>query len=192
MSNNKLASTPAPAPAPAPSPAPAPAPAPAAKGSNTKQSVKSSKTQGIRSKNKGNIIKRKLKTKTNKDTGETFQFEGIDIVQTIIQGLFTVVSGGSFGILSIIMFVLKAIIYILYYLFVKVIPFIVMYIGIPTFILGVIMGLFFLGGHLLFVIVFIVGLFLYLKNMFSVIYSLPTNNIEQIENTVSNDIKVKI
>ena len=209
MSNNQPAnSAPAPAPAnssPAPAPAPAPAPssAPAPASSNSKSSSNNSKNkktepsskdkrQGIRDKNKGNVIKRKLKTKTDKKTGETLEFEGIDVVQTIIQGLFTVVSGGAFGILSVIMFVLKAILYILYYLFVKIIPFIVMYIGIPTFILGVIMGLFFLGGHLLFVIVFIVGLFLYLKNMFSVIYSLPTNKSDNIEHINTNDIKVKI
>ena len=91
-----------------------------------------------------------------------------------MQFLFNLLSGGSFGILALIMFILRAIIYVIYIIFVKVIPFFIKYIGIPTFILGAIMGVFFIGGHILFVILFIGGLYYYLKNMSNVIYKLPS------------------
>jgi hypothetical protein len=87
----------------------------------------------------------------------------------------TVVSAGAMGILDIILYILKIIWSFLVLLFTKIVPFIVMYVGIPAFILGVIMGLFFLGGHILLVIVFVVGIIYYIKSLVSVVYKLPDN-----------------
>jgi hypothetical protein len=110
-----------------------------------------------------------------------FVFRGVGY---LLEGIFTVVSGGAFGILGLIFFVLKIIGAFLYVLFVKILPFVVWYIGIPTFILGAIMGLFFLGGHILFVIIFIAGLIFYIKNLIKVVYKLPDNTkLNQDTNT---------
>lgn len=104
--------------------------------------------------------------------------QGFTPINWVLQFVFNLLSGGTFGILALIMFVIRAIIYVIYIIIVKVIPYFVKYIGIPTFILGLIMGLFFIGGHILFVIVFIVGLYYYIKNMTNIIYTLPNKNIK--------------
>ena len=62
--------------------------------------------------------------------------------------------------------------------------------GIPTFILGAIMGLFFLGGHLLFVIVFFAGIFIYIRKLLGVVYTLPTKN-PNINNNNNNTPNIK-
>lgn len=131
---------------------------------------------------------------TGNPKGFSMLKNGISLPGAVLEGIFTVVSGGTFGILSIIMFILRIIAYLLYYIIAKIIPFLVMYIGIPTFILGAIMGLFFLGGHILFIVVFFVGLFLYLKNMYKVVYNLPktiSNNANDVSRP-SNSAKIKI
>lgn len=126
--------------------------------------------------------------------GPSIIAKGFSFTGALLEGVFTVASGGTFGIISMIMYVLRIIAYLLYYIIVKIIPFLVMYIGIPTFILGVIMGLFFLGGHILFLVVFFAGLFLYLKNIYKVVYNLP-KTISNNNNTMSSSsrsVKVKM
>jgi hypothetical protein len=118
--------------------------------------------------------------------------KGFSFTGSLLEGVFTVASGGTFGILSVIMFILRIIAYLLYYIIVKIIPFLVMYIGIPTFILGAIMGLFFLGGHILFLVVFFAGLFLYLKNIYKVVYNLPKNISNNNNNMSSNTKSIKV
>jgi hypothetical protein len=149
----------------------------------------------IREANKSRMMQKNVKTKMDSKTGDAIEFEGIDFTQTVIQGALTVVSGGAFGILGIIIWVLKTILIVLYYIFVKIIPFLVLYIGIPTFILGVVMGLFFLGGHMLFIVIFFVGMFMYIRKLFGVIYKLappPNNNNNNLQQSYKHTIKQKI
>lgn len=96
-------------------------------------------------------------------------------VGKVFESALTVVSVGATGILDVILYILKIIWSFLVLLFTKIMPFIVMYIGFPAFILGIIMGLFFLGGHILLVIVFVVGIIYYIKNLVGVVYKLPDN-----------------
>ncbi len=69
---------------------------------------------------------------------------------------------------SIIFAILKGIALVLYYIFVKIVPFMVVYFGIPLFILGAMMALLFVGGHMFFLIAFFVGVFFYIKGVFNI------------------------
>jgi len=84
----------------------------------------------------------------------------------------SVVLNGVFAFLptvfSVIVMILKPIFIILYYLLFKIVPFLVTYIGIPLFILGAILAVMFMGGHMLMIIVFIGGMFLYIKGLFNI------------------------
>jgi hypothetical protein len=111
---------------------------------------------------KGNIFTRAIKAPFN-------------WVGKVFESALTVASVGATGILDVILYILKIIWSFLVLLFTKIMPFIVMYIGFPAFILGIIMGLFFLGGHILLVIVFVVGIIYYIKNLVGVVYKLPDN-----------------
>jgi len=121
------------------------------------------------------------------------EVEGFDPGTKALEIGMTVVSGGAFGFLAIIGLIIQFIIRFLYLLLVEVIPFVVTYFGIPLFILGLIIGVFFLGGHILFTIVFIGGMFFYFKGLGSVIYKLPKSTEYEDKNNNSNsDYKVKI
>lgn len=114
----------------------------------------------------------------NKKSGNVFTRAikaPFDWVGKLFESVLTVFSAGATGILDVILYILKIIWSFLVLLFTKIMPFIVMYIGVPAFILGIIMGLFFLGGHILLVIVFVVGIFYYIKNLVNVVYMLPDN-----------------
>lgn len=84
----------------------------------------------------------------------------------------SVVLNGVFAFLptvfSVIVMILKPIFIILYYLLFKIVPFLVTYIGIPLFILGAVLAVMFMGGHMLMIIVFIGGMFLYIKGLFNI------------------------
>lgn len=86
---------------------------------------------------------------------------------------FNGVLGNIFGFLipslfTIIFAILKGIALVLYYIFVKIVPFMVVYFGIPLFILGAMMALLFVGGHMFFLIAFFVGVFFYIKGVFNI------------------------
>ena len=85
---------------------------------------------------------------------------------------------------SVIFGTLKIVGYILYWIFIKIVPFLVLYIGIPLFIMGILLGLLFFGGHLVFLIVFFVGIYFYIRGAFTLKIKSdpkttvsPTNNI---------------
>lgn len=88
-----------------------------------------------------------------------FIFKGIfgNIVGFLIPSLFTIIFA-----------ILKFIGLILYYIFAKIVPFMVVYFGIPLFILGAMMALLFVGGHMFFLIAFFVGVFFYIKGVFNI------------------------
>lgn len=76
------------------------------------------------------------------------------------------IMGGIFMIFSwIVKFML--------FLFTKVIPFLLKYIGIPLFILGAILALIFFGGHMFFIVALMVGVFLYIKGIYNLTFNIP-------------------
>jgi len=87
--------------------------------------------------------------------------------------LFNGILGNIFGflipsLLSVIFAILKGVAYVLYYIFAKIVPFMVVYFGIPLFILGAMMALLFVGGHMFFLVAFFVGVFFYIKGVFNI------------------------
>lgn len=91
-------------------------------------------------------------------------------------GIFSIISSltlnGLFAglptVFSAIVWVLKIIFMALYYILFKIVPFLIQYVGIPMFILGAILGIMFLGGHMLFVLLFIVGMYFYIRGLFNI------------------------
>ncbi len=69
---------------------------------------------------------------------------------------------------SAIFAILKIVAIILYYLFAKIVPFMVVYFGIPLFILGAMMALLFVGGHMFFLVAFFIGVYFYIKGVFNI------------------------
>lgn len=92
--------------------------------------------------------------------GSVFGMISSLIVNGLFAGLPTVFSG--------IVWVLKIIFMALYYILFKIVPFLIQYVGIPMFILGAILGIMFLGGHMLFVVLFIVGMYFYIRGLFNI------------------------
>jgi len=77
------------------------------------------------------------------------------------------VAAGIPTMFSFIFATLKFVGYIMYWIFIKIVPFLVIYVGIPLFILGILLGLLFFGGHLVFLVVFFVGIYFYVRGAFS-------------------------
>ena len=99
------------------------------------------------------------------------------LANTVFAGLPTVFSG--------IVWVLKIVFAILSYILFTIVPFLVQYIGIPLFILGIIMGIMFMGGHILFVILFIIGLAFYIKGLLNIKL---VNSKPDIANNLANNV----
>ena len=91
------------------------------------------------------------------------------------------VAAGIPTMFSVIFATLKFVGYIMYWIFIKIVPFLVIYVGIPLFILGILLGLLFFGGHLLFLIVFFVGIYFYVRGAFNL--RIKTNNNPSAANT---------
>lgn len=125
------------------------------------------------------------KTGIIKDIGETFKnLAGIPA---------DIASAGVRSIISVIFMILKGIMKFLYVLFVYVVPILVKYIGIPLFILGMIMALLFFGGHLFFTVALMVGVFLYVKGLYKLTFNLPkqAKDMGDTSNSANNGYKVK-
>jgi hypothetical protein len=91
------------------------------------------------------------------------------------------VAAGIPTMFSVIFATLKFVGYILYWIFIKIVPFLVIYVGIPLFILGILLGLLFFGGHLVFLVVFFVGIYFYVRGAFNL--RIKTNNSPSAANT---------
>ena len=119
-----------------------------------------------------------------------------DVIKNIMAIPSDIASGGIKSIVGLIFIVLKYIFKFLYILFRYIIPFLVKYIGIPLFILGIIMALLFFGGHLFFVVALMVGVFLYIKGLYKLTFNLPKQSKDMTSTTSSgnsgNDYKVKM
>lgn len=93
-------------------------------------------------------------------------------IRLAVGAIGSVVTNGIFAFLptvfSVIIMIVKPIFIILYYLLFKIVPFLVTYIGIPLFILGAVLAVMFMGGHMLMIIVFIGGMYLYIKGLFNI------------------------
>tara|TARA_B100001057_G_scaffold498536_1_gene605835 strand:+ start:236 stop:559 length:324 start_codon:yes stop_codon:yes gene_type:complete len=63
-------------------------------------------------------------------------------------------------------FILFPIIFIVWFFFTKVLPFLIVYIGVPLFILGAVIALSMGFGTVLFIIIFCVGVYYYIKGAF--------------------------
>lgn len=103
------------------------------------------------------------------------------------KGTLSNITGGLLpGILGIIGALIRFIAVFIYYILFKVIPFIVFYFGIPMFILGAIMAIMFMGGHIFFVIVFFTGTFIYMKKLIKAAYKLPKPKGDGLVNNLAN------
>lgn len=114
------------------------------------------------------------------------------ITSVILNGLFA----GLPTVFSAIVWVLKIIFMVLYYILFKIVPFLIQYVGIPMFILGAILGIMFLGGHMLFVVLFIVGMFFYIRGLFNIklvskVPKLNTNTSNIPTKETNNEFKLK-
>ena len=78
-----------------------------------------------------------------------------------------IIVGGIPTMFDVVKFIVIGTGKILYVIFVDVIPFLVIYVGIPLFILGILLGLLFFGGHLIFLVVFFVGIYFYIRGAFN-------------------------
>ena len=107
------------------------------------------------------------------------------ILNGLFAGLPTVFSG--------IVWVLKNIFIALYYVLFNIVPFLIQYVGIPMFILGTILGIMFLGGHMLFVILFIVGMYFYIRGLFNVKLVSKTSkvSVNTMPKENNNEFKLK-
>jgi hypothetical protein len=85
------------------------------------------------------------------------------------------VAAGIPTMFSFIFATLKFVGYILYWIFIKIVPFLVIYVGIPLFILGILLGLLFFGGHLVFLVVFFVGIYFYVRGAFTLRIKTPNS-----------------
>lgn len=120
--------------------------------------------------------------------GTVFGMISSIILNGLFAGLPTVFSG--------IVWVLKIIFMVLYYILFKIVPFLIQYVGIPMFILGAILGIMFLGGHMLFVVLFIVGMFFYIRGLFNIklvskVPKLNTNTSNIPPKETNNEFKLK-
>lgn len=124
----------------------------------------------------------------------------VEPLKMTIGAVGSVVMNGIFAFLpsvfSVIIMILKPIFIVLYYILFKIVPFLVTYIGIPLFILGAVMAIMFMGGHMLMIVVFIVGLYLYIKGLFNIKLVSGTQtsmqSIQSMQNTNNNRDVLKI
>lgn len=96
-------------------------------------------------------------------------------IESILSGILT---GGLSTLFGLIVLVLEVVIRILWFLFTVVIPYMVMYVGIPLFILGAIMALIFTVGHIFFLVAFFVGVYLYMKGIVKVAFPSSMFNLK--------------
>jgi len=112
-------------------------------------------------------------TETNKeedDANESIESMGkiANVGGALLYGILgNLVAAGIPTMFSVIFSTLKFVGYILYWIFIKIVPFLVLYVGIPLFILGILLGLLFFGGHLIFLVVFFVGIYFYIRGAFN-------------------------
>lgn len=72
--------------------------------------------------------------------------------------------------------------YFLKWFYLHFLPFVVIYIGIPLFIIGVLLGLSFGGGTVIFITVFAIGFYFFVKQVIFKTdpYKLQSNNVTQL------------
>ena len=98
-----------------------------------------------------------------------------------------ILSAGLSSIFVVIFAVLQYIFKVLFLFLFEIVPFLVKYVGIPLFILGGIMALLFFGGHIFFTVSLIVGIFLYIKGIYTFTFNLSKDNTTNIKvDTPSN------
>ena len=100
---------------------------------------------------------------------------------------------GLKSILAGIFMIFSWIIKFMTFLFTKIIPFLLKYIGIPLFILGAILALIFFGGHMFFIVVLMVGVYLYIKGIYNLTFNIPVQakDMEPSDQSMANTYKIK-
>tara|TARA_Y100000389_G_scaffold125084_1_gene122433 strand:+ start:328 stop:723 length:396 start_codon:yes stop_codon:yes gene_type:complete len=114
----------------------------------------------------------------------------VDPEKGAISTLFNTLLGGLGKIFGVIGFLIGLILKIIYLLLFKFVPFVVFYFGIPLFILGAIMSIIFMGGHVFFVLVFFIGMFVYFKRLMKFVYNLPkpaNDNVSKKNNNLNRN-----
>lgn len=103
--------------------------------------------------------------------GETSKEGFAEKAKTATGGVIrTFTTGGLSTIFGLIVMILEVVIRIIWFLFTVLIPYLVIYFGIPLFILGAILALVFTIGHVFFLIAFFVGVYLYMKGIVKVAF----------------------
>ena len=80
--------------------------------------------------------------------------------------------------------------YFLKWFYLNLLPFIVIYIGIPLFVIGVLLSLFFQAGTILCIIVFSIGFYYFIKS--TMINSNPTKIMNSVNNNGSLNSNNKV
>ena len=113
--------------------------------------------------------------------GEIFYKVLIALPSNAITGLFPT----AFGIL---VFILRFILEMIAIIFTKVLPFVLIYFGVPLFVLGLLFGFMFVGGQMLLFVVLIGGTYYAIKYLFT-----DNFKVKDIVNNknVQNKIKIK-
>lgn len=113
----------------------------------------------------------------------------MDVIIGIIKDVSRV---GLQSIVAAIFMIFSWIIKFMTFLFTKIIPFLLKYIGIPLFILGAILALIFFGGHMFFIVTLMVGVYLYIKGIYNLTFNIPVQakDMDTVSQNTSNSYKV--
>ena len=116
----------------------------------------------------------------------------MDGIKFIVKDIF---AAGLWTLFGIIIGILRIVFWIIYYILVKIVPFLVIYFGIPLFILGALMAILFFGGHMFFLIAFFVGLYLYIRGLWRITFNLPKKSASDKSahpNNYANNVTYKV
>lgn len=118
---------------------------------------------------------------------------GNNLMDMIIGTIKDVSIVGLQSIVAAIFMIFSWIIKFMTFLFTKIIPFLLKYIGIPLFILGAILALIFFGGHMFFIVALMVGVYLYIKGIYNLTFNIPVQakDMDTVSQNTSNTYKIK-
>lgn len=118
---------------------------------------------------------------------------GNNLMDMIIGTIKDVSIVGLQSIVAAIFMIFSWIIKFMTFLFTKIIPFLLKYIGIPLFILGAILALIFFGGHMFFIVTLMVGVYLYIKGIYNLTFNIPVQakDMDTVSQNTSNTYKIK-
>lgn len=124
----------------------------------------------------------------------------VEGLKSIVPNIFDIFLGivydisrvGLQSILGGIFMIFSWIIKFMLFLFTKIIPFLLKYIGIPLFILGAILALIFFGGHIFFIVALMVGVFLYIKGIYTLTFNIPAQTKDMNSGNQNSSTSYKV